>query len=589
MASIKFINTKIGAAPFATPDRGEKHDPFLSGSWNPALTCHPGLAFLNGWVPRVGRSRENTSPIRQLDLIHQACGTTGCSQGFTGRRARLGNVGGPSRGQGSSEADRQGSEMAEEWRQWEGQVVDGEFHLRQYLGGSGQNAVFLAEHGERKAQRVAIKFVPANPKNSELQLSRWQVAAKLSHLHLLRIFQTGRCQLGNRALLYVVMEYAEENLSQILPQRPLTPAESREMLRPLLDVLAYIHGKGLVHAHIKPANILAVNDQLRLSSDGLLGSGESSGGLGGASAYDPPEAPGADASTAGDVWSLGMTLVEALTQRLPVWKMTEEDPVLPATVPEPFFGIARNCLRQDPQKRWTVADIAVRMQRMQPRAPAPQAAMHQPATTNGTRVAFAKWGYLVPLGAAGLALLALVAGPRLLNRDREAQPAASVESQAPVASQPPSVDPKPKPSPVSPKAESSTRRSSDSGQSSRGATASQTALRPVATATLPTGNLVHGEVLQQITPDVSQRSRDTIQGTVRVRVRVAVDPSGKVVGTTFDSPGPSKYFANLALQAGQHWQFSPAEVAGRPVSSEWVLRFEFARTSTKVIPTPVVP
>ena len=96
--------------------------------------------------------------------------------------------------------------MAEEWRQWEGQVVDGEFHLRQYLGGSGQNAVFLAERGERKPQKVAIKFIPADPKNSELQLSRWQVAAKLSHPHLLRILQMGRCQLGNRARLYVVME-----------------------------------------------------------------------------------------------------------------------------------------------------------------------------------------------------------------------------------------------------------------------------------------------------------------------------------------------------------------------------------------------
>ena len=118
-----------------------------------------------------------------------------------------------------------------------------------------------------------------------------------------------------------------------------------------------------------------------------------------------------------------MTLVEALTQRLPAWKMTEEDPVLPATVPEPFLDIARNCLRRDPQKRWTVADIAVRLH---PRKPTPQEAMSQPAMIHGTRVAFAKWGYLVPLAAAGLALLALVAGPRLLNRGREAQPAASI-------------------------------------------------------------------------------------------------------------------------------------------------------------------
>src|ERR1700720_4042998 len=195
--------------------------------------------------------------------------------------------------------------MAQEWRQWEGEVVDGQFHLRQYLGGSGQGAVFLAERGEPAPQRVAVKFVPADPKNSDLQLSR-QTTAKMSHPHLLRIFQMGRCQLGDRALLYLVMEYAEENLSQILPHRPLTLAEAREMLPPLLDVLAYIHAKGLVHAHIKPANILAVHDQLKLSSDGLPGSGASSSSLGEPTPYDPPEAATAEASPAGDVWSLGM-------------------------------------------------------------------------------------------------------------------------------------------------------------------------------------------------------------------------------------------------------------------------------------------
>jgi TonB family protein len=402
----------------------------------------------------------------------------------------------------------------------------------------------------------------------------------------------GRCQLGDRALLYLVMEYAEENLSQILPHRPLTLAEAREMLPPLLDVLAYIHAKGLVHAHIKPANILAVHDQLKLSSDGLPGSGASSSSLGEPTPYDPPEAASAEASPAGDVWSLGMTLVEALTQRLPAWKMTEEDPAVPATVPESFLDIARHCLRRDPQDRWSVADIA---SRLRPAVPAPQVAMSQPATIGGTREAFAKWGYLVPLVAAGLVLVALVAGPRLLNRGQEAKPAASVvveapvEAPVPVAPEPAKVKTKAKPSPVTQETKASTQRSTDSGQSSRVNAASQTALRPVATATSPTGSVVHGEVRQQITPSVSQKSRDTIQGTVRVRVRVTVDPSGKVVGATFDSPGPSKYFANLALQAGQHWQFSPAEVDGRPVSSEWVLRFEFARASTKVVPTPVVP
>src|SRR5713226_948777 len=117
--------------------------------------------------------------------------------------------------------------MTEAWKQWEGQIVNGEFHLRQYLGGGEHSAVFLTEHGDREPQKAAIKLIQADPESAELQLVRWELAAKLSHSHLIRLFQMGRCQLGDMGLLYIVMEYADEDLSQILPQRPLTPAEAR--------------------------------------------------------------------------------------------------------------------------------------------------------------------------------------------------------------------------------------------------------------------------------------------------------------------------------------------------------------------------
>src|SRR5712691_7354535 len=125
----------------------------------------------------------------------------------------------------------------ETWKQWEGRVVIGDFQLRQYLGASDHSAVFLTERGEREPQKAAIKLISADPSDAELQLSRWRLAAKLSHPHLIRLFQMGRCQLGKIGLLYVVMEYAEENLSQILPHRPVTPAEAREVLEPVLDAL----------------------------------------------------------------------------------------------------------------------------------------------------------------------------------------------------------------------------------------------------------------------------------------------------------------------------------------------------------------
>lgn len=97
--------------------------------------------------------------------------------------------------------------MTESWKRWEGQVADGQFHLRQYLGGSDHSAVFQTE---RDSQKAAIKLIAADPDSAETQLSRWRQAAKLSHPHLLQIFQMGRCQLGDMNLLYVVMECARK-------------------------------------------------------------------------------------------------------------------------------------------------------------------------------------------------------------------------------------------------------------------------------------------------------------------------------------------------------------------------------------------
>jgi len=90
-------------------------------------------------------------------------------------------------------------------------------------------------------------------------------------------------------------------------------------------------------------------------------------------------------------------------------------------------------------------------------------------------------------------------------------------------------------------------------------------------------------------PDVPKQASDTIQGTVRVTVRVAVDPSGNVTSATLDSAGPSRYFADRALQAARRWTFSPPKIDGQNVASEWILRFQFARTGSKVLPVQAVP
>jgi len=249
--------------------------------------------------------------------------------------------------------------MSDSWRECEGQVVDAEFPLVQHLGGSDHSVVFLTQRGKNKQEKAAIKFVQADPANAELQLSRWKQAAQISHPNLIKLFETGRCHLAGMDLLYVVMEYAQENLAQFLPERALSPAETRDMLEPFIETLTHLHGKGLVHGRIKPGNILAIDDQLKLSSDSLSRIGESQTSVGAPDAYTVPESAGG-ASAAGDVWSLGVTLVETLTQRVPE-QAEKQDPQVPDSVPQPFLDITRHSLRRDPQSRWTVAEISARL------------------------------------------------------------------------------------------------------------------------------------------------------------------------------------------------------------------------------------
>jgi eukaryotic-like serine/threonine-protein kinase len=465
--------------------------------------------------------------------------------------------------------------MAEDWKKWEGQVVNEEFQLVRYLGGSDHSAVFLTKRADREPQDVAIKLILADAENPELQLSWWELSAKLSHPHLLRLFQRGRCQLDNTELLYAVTEYAEESLSQILPYRALTAAETQDMLQSVTDALAYVHAKGFVHGHIKPANIMAVGEQIKVSSDGLCGAGESSRVLRAPGVYTAPEiADGGGMTPASDVWSLGMTLVEALTQEPPSLQGQEQtEPVLPPTLPQPFLDIANHCLRRDPQHRSTVPDIAARLR--QP-SPPPLVKREQkivePAGTPRKR------GYLGPAIAAGVLLLAIF-GSRMLRHSPSAEPSSAAQSSTQPAEPPQKAEPSPaETTPAqTPPAQTATKKKHQSKA-------------PVpAAANNSTGPRTSGAVAQQVSPDVSKSALRTIQGKVKIRVKLMVDSSGKVITAKFDSRGPSKYFADRSLEAAQQWTFNPPQVGGQGVPSEWMLKFEFTRSGASVHPTQTAP
>jgi TonB family protein len=251
--------------------------------------------------------------------------------------------------------------MSDVWKDWEGQVADHKYQLRQFLGSTDHSVVFLVEFHDPEVRKAAIKFVAGDTPNSEQQLAAWKAAAELKHPRLMPLLGCGRCKIADTELLYVVMECADENLAEVLPKRALTREEAREVLNALAEALVFLHEKNLTHGHIKPSNILASGDRLKISSDTIQPAGQREMNRK-RSQYDAPEVPASAHTPAADVWSLGVMLVEALTQQPAVLPFNEKaDPVISPSVPEPFFGVAEYALRRDPGRRATSAQIAERL------------------------------------------------------------------------------------------------------------------------------------------------------------------------------------------------------------------------------------
>jgi len=442
--------------------------------------------------------------------------------------------------------------MTEDWTKWQSLVINGVFPLHRFLGRSDHSVVFLTEHKSQHAPNAAIKLVPADPKLAEAQLARWKTAATLAHPHLIRLLDSGRCELGGQQFIFVVMEYAEETLAQILPHRALTPDEVRGLLFPTLDALAFLHRQSFVQGQLKPPNFLVVNDQLKLASDNIRPAGQPTASTAKPSLYDPPEAKDGRSSAAGDIWGLGMVIVEALTQIPPARPDQGSEAVsLPATLPPTYADIVRRCLSRNPTGRPTISELEAQIKAAQHAsvASAPRAAVRDAPALAPTPRKPPRARLKSPsprLFAAGIAgsliiLAAIWVGLRSFRGHPDVQQPASSTSRTAQVSLQPDAPP---------------------------AAVSQ---NPKAAMSAP------GSVLHQEIPDVPHSARESIHGRIKVTVRVTVNRAGNVVDETFEGQGSSKYFARLAAAAARKWKFAPAD--DQP-SRVWLLRFEFTRGGT---------
>ena len=150
-----------------------------------------------------------------------------------------------------------------------------------------------------------------------------RIVAQLEHPHVVEVI---RCFEANGTAYLLMPYYRGEALHKLLKRSGVfTFEEIAALAKPLLEALEYIHGKGLVHQDIKPANIyITENGQPILLDFGAAGqrleAGTSTRWKLGSEGYAAPEQSDTESPIGPwtDIYGLAATLYRCLSGRIPV-------------------------------------------------------------------------------------------------------------------------------------------------------------------------------------------------------------------------------------------------------------------------------
>lgn len=244
----------------------------------------------------------------------------------------------------------------------------GDYRICELLGEGAMGEVYLAQDmvlGRRVALKVLKREVMANDGVTRF-LEEARVTASFNHPHIVTLHAFGE----HAGRPYLALEYVEgESLRRRISAAPIPVAEALRFARAIAAALADAHQRGLVHADLKPENVVIANDgRVRVVDFGLSKlTGAAGGSASGTPAYMAPERwRGSPPTGAIDVWSLGVMLCEAVQGSRP---FTNEQLAklafatsIPLALPDaPWAALAATCLAHEPADRPDAASLVQRL------------------------------------------------------------------------------------------------------------------------------------------------------------------------------------------------------------------------------------
>ncbi|MFC5382645.1 protein kinase domain-containing protein [Aquipuribacter nitratireducens] len=257
----------------------------------------------------------------------------------------------------------------------DGRLVGGRYRLGRRLGRGGMGAVWQARD-EVLDRDVAVKEVSPPPGLAQDERERLRERTLREARAAARIRSTAA------VTVYDVVEHDDEPwvVMELLPPRsladvlredgPLTPRRAAHVGLRLLEALVAAHGAGVLHRDVKPSNVVFDSRGEAVLTDFGIASLDgdptvtTTGAIIGSPGYVAPErAHGGPASTASDLWSLGVTLATAVHGRSPFERETPlatmlaavQDPLPDAVATGPLGAVVSGLLEKDPADRLDAA------------------------------------------------------------------------------------------------------------------------------------------------------------------------------------------------------------------------------------------
>eukprot|EP00599_Poterioochromonas_sp_BG-1_P005139 CAMPEP_0173154120 /NCGR_PEP_ID=MMETSP1105-20130129/13288_1 /TAXON_ID=2985 /ORGANISM="Ochromonas sp., Strain BG-1" /LENGTH=399 /DNA_ID=CAMNT_0014070229 /DNA_START=350 /DNA_END=1549 /DNA_ORIENTATION=+ len=134
------------------------------------------------------------------------------------------------------------------------------YMLARELGSGAFSVVKLAMHLET-GQKAAVKIVSKKKLSDEdyqALMMEIQILSELDHPHIIKLFET----YDEGTDFYIVTELVAggELFDRIVAKAHYTEKEARDLIKIMLETMAYMHKMGIVHRDLKPENLLLCSE-----------------------------------------------------------------------------------------------------------------------------------------------------------------------------------------------------------------------------------------------------------------------------------------------------------------------------------------